>query len=260
MDAGRSTDTMRVMFRLFLLLFFVAGAQVARADDVGHQIARQHAERGGGKFRGVRTLYIEGRALLDREVVEMRTWAARPNLLRVESGGTKRLATQIFDGQHEPLMQVSDLEQGKALKMSAAERTDFVANADFDGPLVDFAIKGYEVDFAGEETIAGRPAKKLLLMNAASEVSFLWVDNETFEIVKRGVFRVSEDRRVLIETYFQDFRPVDGVLMPHRIETKVGDRSIYLMVLSHIEVNGERVTDDKFKVPPDWPELPIRTK
>jgi len=230
---------------------------VARADQVGHEIARQHAMRGGGKFREVRSLYVEGRALLGREVVEMRTWAERPNRLRVESGGAKRMATQIYDGQHEPLMTHSDFEGGKPLRMSAAERADFMANADFDGPLVDFAAKGYAVDFAGEEKVEGKPAKKLLLMNASGDVSFLWVDNATLEIVKRAVFRVSGEQRVLVETYFGDFRPIGGVLMPHRIETKVGDRTIYLMLLSHMEANSAKVTSARFAVPEGWPLLPV---
>lgn len=248
------------MSRIVLLILVLAGAAAVRADQVGHEIARQHAARGGGKFREVRSLYVEGRALLGREIVEMRTWAERPNRLRVESGSAKRMATQLYDGQHEPLMTHTDFEHGKPLRMSAAERADFMANADFDGPLVDFAAKGYAVDFAGEEKVEGKPAKKLLLMNASGDVSFLWVDNATLEIVKRAVFRVSGEQRVLVETYFGDFRQVGGVLMPHRIETKVGERTIYLMLLSHMEANGPKVTAERFAVPAGWPLLPVEYK
>lgn len=248
------------MFRSVLLLLVLSAGPLARADQVGHDIARQHAERGGGKFREMRSLYIEGRALLGRDIVQVRTWAERPNRLRVESGGSERLATQIYDGQHEPLMTHTDFEHGRPLRMSPAERADFIANADFDGPLVDFAAKGYAVDFAGEERVLGQPAKKLLLMSAAGEVSFLWVDNESAEIVKRGVFRVSEDKRVLVETYFGDFRQVDGVSLPHRIETKVGDRTIYLMLLTHMEVNSDKVAAERFAVPEGWPALSIEFK
>lgn len=251
---------MRAMSRIFLLVLVLAAGVAARADAVGHEIAKQHAARGAGRFRDMKSLYIEGRALLGREIVEVRTWAERPNRLRVESGGAERKATQVYDGQHEPLMMHTDFESGRPLRMSTAERADFIANADFDGPLVDFAAKGYAVDFAGEERVAGRPSKKLLLMNATGEVSFLWVDNETFEIVKRGVFRVSEEKRVLVETYFGDFRPVDGVLLPHRIETKIADRTIYLMLLSHMEVDSAKVTPERFAVPEKWPTLPVEFK
>lgn len=260
MDAALRTRTMRLMLRPLLLLLLFPAAVLLRADEVGHEVARQHAERGEGKYREIRSLYTEGRMLLGREVIEVRMWAERPNRLRVESGTEGRKATQVYDGQHEPVMTHTDFEAGKPLRMSAGERTDFIANADFDGPLVDFALKGYAVDFAGEESVDDRPAKKLLLMNQAGEVSFLWVDNATAEIVKRAVFRVSGEKRVLVETYFGDFRDVGGVRMPHRIETKVGERSIYLMLLSRMEVNTGKVTAEQFAVPADWPLLPVEFK
>jgi hypothetical protein len=116
------------------------------------------------------------------------------------------------------------------------------------------------VDYAGEEKLGARPAKKLLVMSAQGDVFFLWVDNETSEVVKRGVFRMVNDQRAVIETFFGDFRSVGGSLQPHRIETKVGEKSLYLMLLSHMEANSPRVTPAQFAVPDGWPLLPVEFK
>jgi outer membrane lipoprotein-sorting protein len=244
------------MSRRLALMFLWGGLAfgLLRADEYGHDVARRHAARADGRLAALKSLYAEGRTLINDEVVPFKLWAERPNRLRVESDNGKRRVVQVFDGVHEPWISQSDVAAGAVRQMSPGEKKDFVANADFDGPLVDFARKGYSVDFAGEETLAGRLAEKLLLMSPQDEVFFLWVDNETHEIVKRATFRIMHGQRVLVETTFGDFRDVGGVAQPHRIETKIGDRTLYLMIMTKMEANSKKVTDRVYAPPPDWPE------
>lgn len=248
------------MIRRCLAVFLLVLAPLARADDVGHEIARQHALRGGGRHRELRSLYAEGRTLIGGEIIEVRMWAERPNRLRVESSFGARKVTQVYDGRHEPVIYHTQVENGRPVRMTAGERKDFIANADFDGPLLDFAVKGYSVDYAGEESIAGRPARKLLVMSADGDVFFVWVDTENAEMVKRSVFRMVGERRATVDTFFGDFRDVNGTLQPHRIETKVGEKTLYLMLISRMEGNSPQVTAEHFKMPDDWPVLPVEFK
>lgn len=244
---------------LVFLFALTLAVLAARADPVGHEIARKHAARGGGKFRDVKSLYIEGKTLIGGEIIDIRMWSERPNRLRVESSMGARKVTQIYDGRHEPVIQHTEVEGGRPMRMTPGERRDFITNADFDGPLVDFAAKGNSVDYAGDEVVNGSPAKKLLVMGAQGDVFFVWVDAKTFEMVKRGVFRTANDKRVLIETIFGDFREVAGSLQPHRIETKIGTRSIYLMVLTRMVANIA-AAPELFTVPEKWPLLPVEFK
>ncbi len=241
----------RVAFLLLALLPLPAvGA------DIGAEIALKHAERSGGRMQEIRSLYAEGRTLIRDEVIEFRLWAERPGRLRVESVSPKRRVVQVADGVHEPFISHSDVEGGRPLRMGPAERRDFLGNADFDGPLVDHVAKGNSVDYAGSDLLDGRPASKLLVMSPRDDVLFLWVDEETGEIVKRSVFRVARDRRVTVDTYFSDFRAVGGARQPHRIETKVGEGTLYLMVVARMEADSPRVTPEIFAVPEGWPRLP----
>jgi outer membrane lipoprotein-sorting protein len=225
------------------------------ASDLGREVAEKHARRAGGAAAALQSLYAEGRTLIAGEVVEFKLWSARPNQLRIESLSAQHKIVQVFDGTHEPVIEHSGIEGGRALRMADAERAEFVVNADFDGPLVNFAQKGFDVDFAGVESVGGRPATKLLLMSAREEVMFLWVDQENGEIVKRSVFRVAQGKRVAVDTYFSDFRPVAGTLQPHRVEMKSGEATLYLMVVARMEGNSATVTPAQFAVPPNWPLL-----
>jgi outer membrane lipoprotein-sorting protein len=240
----------------FLLLALLAALPL-RADEFGAAVAKEHAERAGDRLAALKSYYAEGRTLINNEVVQFRLWAARPDRLRVESFTENRRVVQCYDGRHEPWIGHTAVAHGNPEPMSPGDARDFIANADFDDPLVDYAAKGYTVDYAGEERVNDRRTAKLLVMSARNDVLFMWVDAETHEIVKRSYFRITkEGERQTVDTYFSDFRDVGGVLQPHRVETKIGDATLYLMVTAKMEPNSPQVTDDIFAPPPGWEERP----
>jgi outer membrane lipoprotein-sorting protein len=236
----------RVALPLFLSAALLAA--VPGRAQLGPEIARAHAARAGERLAALRALRTEGKTFIGAEVVPFTTLAERPNRLRVESFTPQRRVVQACDGEHPPWIAHSEVQGGVPQPMPAGDAKDFLANADFDGPLVDYAAKGYSVDYAGEDTVDGRRAFKLLLMNRHDDIFFLWVDAGNHEVVKRVVYRVSGERRVTIETLFRDFRPVGGVLQPHRIETSADGRLLYVMVIDRMEANPP-VPDGAFTRP-----------
>lgn len=223
------------------IICLVAGLLLAVSGhaQLGHEIARKHAARAGDKLATLTALRAEGRTFINDEVVPFTLVTQRPNRLRVESFTPRRRVVQACDGVNPPWISHSELKGGVPQAMSEADAKDFIANADFDGPLVNFAEKGYSVDYAGEETIDGRKADKLLLMNKSDDIFFLWVDAENREIVKRTAYRASGGQRVAVDTFFKDFREVGGVLQPHRVETKANGRMLYVMLIDRMEANIE---------------------
>jgi len=163
--------------------------------------------------------------------------AQRPNRLRVESFNPVRRALQVYDGETPPWTSHSETKGGYPQAMAEADAREFIINADFDGPLVNSAAKGFSVDYAGEESIEGRPAYKLLVMDRSDHLFFLWVDTQTAEIVKRTVYRVNNGQRVAVDTLFKDFRPVGGVMQPHHIETMLNGRLLHVTVIDRMEAN-----------------------
>lgn len=216
--------------------------------QLGMEIARAHAQRAGDKLAALHSLRIEGRTFLAGEMTLFVQIAERPNRLRVESFTPLRRVVQVYDGKNPPWISHTDTRLGAAEDMPAADAAEFIASADFVGPLVDPARKGYSVDYAGEETIEGRAARKLLVMGKRDEIFFLWVDAANHEIVKRLVYRTERGRRVAIETRYSDFRPVAGVLQPFRVETLADGVTLYGMVVDKMAAN-EPVPDGTFARP-----------
>ena len=241
-------ESMGRFIRCIFLLSIVTVAVNAHAQ-LGHEIARKHAARAGDKLMALTALRAEGRTFINDEVVPFTMVAQRPNRLRVESFSPLRRVIQAYDGAGVPWFSHSDVRGGAALDMAEGDAKDFIANADFDGPLINFEGKGYSVDYAGEEMIDGRRAYKLLLMNKSDNIFFVWVDAENYEMVKRTVYRVVRDQRVAVDTFFKDFREVGGVLQPRRIETTANGRTLYVMIIDRMEANPPVIPSETFVRP-----------
>lgn len=237
------------MFR-FLRTFLLASLAVVTAQaQLGREIAQKHAVRAGDKLAALTALRAEGRTFINGEVVPFTMIAQRPNRLRVESFTPLRRVVQAYDGAGTPWISHTEAKGGVPQDMTEGEAKDFIANADFDGPLINSAEKGYSVDYAGEETLDGRKAFKLLLMNKSDNIFFLWVDAETYEVVKRTVYRVFSDQRVAVDTFFKDFKAVGGVLQPHRVETTANGRQLYVMIIDKMEANPANLPPETFARP-----------
>ena len=217
--------------------------------QLGQEIAQKHATRAGDRLAGLTALRAEGRTFINDEMVPFTLVAQRPDRLRVESFTPRRRVVQIYDGASGPWISHTGVRGGAPQDMTAGEAKDFIANADFDGPLINFAGKGYSVDYAGEDTLEKRKAYKLLLMNKRDTIFFLWVDTGTFEVVKRTAYRVFNNQRVAVVTLFKDFREVGGVLQPHRVETTANGRKLYVMLIDRMEANPATVPPETFARP-----------
>jgi outer membrane lipoprotein-sorting protein len=234
--------------RLLLCLLAIFLAATAGRAQLGREIAERHAARAGDKLAALTGVRAEGRTFINGEVVPFLLIAQRPNRLRVESFTPVRRALQVYDGKSAPWASHTETKGGAVLDMPETEAKEFMVNADFDGPLVNSAAKGFSVDYAGEEPVDGRRAFKLLVTGKNNDLFFLWVDAATSEIVKRTVFRVSGGQRVAVETIFKDFRPVAGVMQPHQIEATANGHLMYVMVIDKMEANPV-ISADAFSRP-----------
>ncbi|WP_438482084.1 hypothetical protein [Oleiharenicola lentus] len=231
---------------VILVLGLLACSVFGASTDIGRDIARQHAERAGAKLPALNSLRGDGKTFIGREVVPFAFISQRPNRLRVESYTPLRRVVQVYDGTNAPWISHTEIKNGIPENMPEGDAKDFIENADFDGPLVNYAAKGFSVDYAGEEKIDGRDAFKLLVMSKTDHIFFLWVDTKNYEIVKRTVYRTVKGKRVAMDTLFKDFRPVGGVLQPHRVETLADGRLLYVMVTDKMAANPADVDAGNF--------------
>ncbi len=213
-----------------------AGLRADTADDV----ARIHTEAIGGKVRMSRmtSLQAAGRVLIDGREMSFKLIAERPNRLRMETQVQGKRVIQATDGVAPPWQLNPDASPPVATDLTGDEAQEFAADSEFDDPLVDYAARGYALDYAGEHMVGGRRVIKLLVTRRLVRSYFLLLDAETYFIVSKQATRTRGGREVPIETRYDDFRPVAGVILPHRYAVYADGRLLHETILEMVKPNA----------------------
>lgn len=238
---------MRVL-RWFLpvLLLLPAAGRADQADEV----ARIHTEAIGGRERmqQMRSLRATGRVEIDGRVMTFVLLAERPNRLRMETRTEGRSIIQATNGVDAPWQLLSDEQPLRVTRLQDLAAREFAADAEFDDPLVDYAARGYALDYAGVAQVGDRPAIRLLVTRRLVDSFELLIDAETYFILKRVARQQRQTREVLTEIVYDDHRPVGGVIIPHRFFKYADGRLLYESRFESVEVNVP-VPPDSFNPP-----------
>lgn len=172
----------------------------------------------------------------------------RPRMSRVEVTFRGQTAVQVFDGTRgwklRPYLGRRQVEPftGDELRLASQQ-------AELDGLLVDAASKHETISLLGKEKVDGRDAYKLEVKARDGVVRHVWVDAETFLDVKLDGTRRLDGKDRTVWTRFRDFRPVDGLLVPHLLETGVeGVHAVEKIQVEHVALNPP-LRDDLFTRP-----------
>lgn len=146
---------------------------------------------------------------------------ARPRKQRVELQFNGQTAIQVYDGTNgwklRPFLNRRDVEPYSADEMEKAS-----VQSELDGPLVDYAAKGTQIELTGVEKIEGRNNFNLRLTMKDGESMHVWIDAKTFlETKMEGQPRQLDGTLHPVEVYFRDYRDVSGLQIPFLVETKV---------------------------------------
>jgi hypothetical protein len=277
----------RKIFGICLAVAFAV--LVARAGDVSPSqaklsaaaiVEKNVAARGGLQaWRSVQTMSLEGklgaggnqRATLpvpgrrpDPKIVPSRPAEEvklpfvmelkRSRKMRLELQFNGQTALQVYDGANgwklRPYLNRRVVEPYTAEELKSASM-----QADLDGPLVDYAAKGTQIELAGMEKVDGRDTYKLKLTLKNGDAMHIWIDAQTFlEAKMEGQPRRLDGTYHPVEIYFRDYRPVNGLEIPYVLETKVVPVAKTALGLKDTPVPTEQIVIDKVVVNPKLDE------
>jgi len=183
--------------------------------------------------------------------------AQLPFVLEMKRGHKSRLelqfngqtAVQVFDGSQgwklRPFLNRSDAEPFTADELKTASQ-----QAEFDGQLIGYAAKGTKIEVGDVEDVEGKAAYKLKLTLSDGRVMHDWVDAQSFLEVKiDGEPRRLDGRPRTVSVFMRDYRRVNGLQIPHLLETVV--QGVQRTEKIHIEkvVVNPRLDDSRFAKP-----------
>ena len=161
----------------------------------------------------------------------------RPDMIREEFSIQGMVGVNAYDGKSgwkiEPWEGKKDPEP-----LGEEEMKSIVEDADFDGPLVNYAQKGNKVEYAGMEPVEGTDAYKLKVTLKNGDVQYYYMDTDYYVPIKIDTKRFVRGEEREYETSLGDYKEVDGVYYPYSTETNAkGSQDKSKITIEKIEVN-----------------------
>ena len=144
----------------------------------------------------------------------------RPRKSRLELDFAGQTAVQVYDGKdgwkYRPYLGRQDVQPFTADELKIAGDQQ-----ELDGLLINSSGKGSRIAADGTEAVEGKPNYRLKVTLKNGDVKTVWVDSGTFLETRVDGTRRFDGKMRTMYTYFRDYRTVDGVQIPHVLETVV---------------------------------------
>jgi hypothetical protein len=173
----------------------------------------------------------------------------RPHKSRLEITFKEQTALQVYDGTQgwkvRPFLGRNEVEP-----YAPAEAKSAAAWEELDGPLVEYAAKGTQVELVGPEAVEGHDAYKLKLTMKGGEQRNLWIDAQTFlELKIEGQPRKMDGKMKNVAIYYRAYKTENGLTTPREFETVVdGVKQTHKLSIARVVVN-EPMLDALFQKP-----------
>ena len=233
----------RVLSVMACATVVLAGAHLA-AQNVDDLVARNVQAKGGAdKLQAVQTMKQTAHVTFQNITGTITVYGKRPNLIRQEMvmGGQKII--NAFDGTTawsiNPFMGSAE---PKAI--TGPQANDIKVQAEFDGPLVNYKAKGYEVELIGLETLGTRKVYHLKMTSPEKRVQQLYLDADTNLETKI----VADTQTGPVENELSDYRQIQGLKLPFMMKTVASGNVVAQITVDSIELNA-KIDDEMFKMP-----------
>jgi outer membrane lipoprotein-sorting protein len=231
---------------LLLLLPLAAAAQTA--DEIVKKVLE--ARGGIDKIKAVESQRVTGRISFSRGVegtfvVELK----RPLKMHIEISVEGQNIIRVYDGRSSGWMINPFAETKDAQPLSSEDLKNISDESDFDGPLVDYKTKGNQIELTGKENLDDKPVYRLKLTNKNGDVRFYFFDASSFLLLKWEGIRKTGEQELPWESFFSDFREVQGLKYAFRIDQgSPGTEIKQTLTAEKIEINPP-LDDSRFAKP-----------
>jgi hypothetical protein len=215
-------------------------------------VAKNVAARGGLEaWRKVQTMVWLGHILSSHAAVPSMPFAMeqkRPNKTHFEMHAMNETTERFFNGEQGWKVHPDHGNHPAQEPYSLQELRFAQAAPGLDGPLIDYAAKGYTVTLDAVDEIEGHKTYRLGVKLPTGEIDHVWIDAKTFLDVRYdrpsdGALGAARP----VSVVYSDYRTYEGLQLPSVIETGVGsgstpDRMMIERVVLNSPLDDERFT------------------
>ncbi len=218
------------------------------SDDV---IQKYVAFIGGKKnWSKVKTLTTTGEYNYGGIKFPFTTYARTPNLYKFIVPFEGKYYAQAFDGTKGWKIDAFKNEttptplSGRAALSMANE-----ADVELEDAFIDYSRKGHSATLVGKEIVEGRNCFHIRFVRSSGDTEEYYFDEATSAIVMRmRPSKNAELQGTVLKTVYSDYRDVEGIKIPFRLESKSEDQLILEVIIQDAKVNGA-IKPKEFQVP-----------
>jgi outer membrane lipoprotein-sorting protein len=228
------------------VLAWLAAPVAAQTPTVDDLLAKNTEARGGAeKLKGINTRRVSGTIQVQGVSMPMEVLAKRPNLMRQELKVQDRQLVTAYDGQHA--WAINPMLGDTPQELQGVQADLLRDQAQFDGPLAYARQRGDKMEIIGKETVDGSAAWNLAITRDG-RVTNVYLDEQT-ALERKIMATISENgMQVQIESLISDYKPVEGIMVPHKVQTMVGGQTQATVTIESVAFNVP-LEDARFAMP-----------
>ncbi len=242
--------TVKTFTTLWLFIFLLILATSNKSySQTAESIIEKHIEAVGGidNYKKLESLRINGRFTAFSLVKPYEMIWLKPGKYYMEYSLGKHDVIEAFNGKQgwviDPWQEITFPR-----KANATEENVYTQKATLVSPFLKFTEGEISVEYLGEDDTNGEDTYILKVTKPGNYVETWYLSTDTYLPVKYNSVWVDFARPSDAETFFDDFRSVGGVKIPHYIERTFGQRHRVTEIES-VEINPEDVCKDKLTMP-----------
>lgn len=236
---------MKKLILIALAAIFVSLLSVVQAQTLDDILKEHFKAVGQDKLIAAQSFSVKAKlSQMGMEMpMEMKIKKSGKFLITVSMQGEKMV--QAFDG--EKGWMIAPWISAEPVELSGEQLKQAQDQANMEGELYNYETKGNTAQLIGKVNIDGKDAYRIKLTSSDGKSKDYFIDAQSYYIAKVKAQVSAQGQTVDVEQIMSDFKTIDGITMPMKIETKspMGTGTI---LMEEIKFN-ENFDDSIFKQP-----------
>lgn len=207
------------------------------AQTIDGIIAKNIAAKGGAeKWKSLESMKLTGTFTSQGMEMPVTIVAKRPNLMRQEMTVNGQQIVQAFDGT--TAWMINPMMGATSPQEITGQQADMVEDqADFDGVLMDYKAKGYQVELVPPESSDDKRFNHLRVTKKNGQVQDFYLDAETGLDARSTTTFEENGREATVTSELSDYREVNGIMVPFSMKQSLNGQVIGQLTVKNVEFN-----------------------
>lgn len=215
---------------LFLSVFV---AQAQTTDEIIDKCI--NAMGGVDKWKKLESIRQSGIVVVQGMNIPFVSSQMRPNLSRQEGDFQGQKFVDAFDGiiawHSSPFATMN-----KPTKKTDEEAAESLIEP-FEDDMIDYKSKGHTVDLEANEIVDGIQCFKLKMKRQSGDEKIYFIDAKNYLPLLLRISSMAPAKTQVVESILSDYKAVDGLLIPHTIESKINGEAGMVIKADKVELN-----------------------